>query len=77
MRNSKHCLLQWNWSIIKEKDLNMTLVITGASSGIGGRIYKDMCEVVSDKVICISRNKPEQLADKDEWLKCDLSKSEE
>ena len=55
----------------------MTLVITGASSGIGGRIYKDMCEVVSDKVICISRNKPEQLADKDEWLKCDLSKSEE
>ena len=48
----------------------MTLVITGASSGIGGRIYKDMCEVVSDKVICISRNKPEQLADKDEWLKC-------
>lgn len=55
----------------------MTVVITGASSGIGEKIYENLSELVSNKVICISRNKPERLKEKDEWLRCDLSENKE
>ena len=54
----------------------MTKVITGSSSGIGQELYKKLSLESEEKIICISRTKPNILRSNDLWIKSDLSEKE-
>ncbi len=55
----------------------MNIILTGASSGIGKSILKELLLVPNANILTISRNKPEVLNNNIKWIKCDLSNQNE
>ena len=55
----------------------MNIILTGASSGIGESILKELLLLSDVKILTLSRRKPNINSEKIRWIECDLSNEKE
>ena len=58
--------------------MDSTLVLTGASSGVGLEFYNTISSKNEySKIICISRTQPPTLRQQDEFIQCDFTSEDQ